>query len=257
MSKRFSKSVCALVCFCALSLNCKAQANPWDGSWKIEPSTFKYSGPTFSVATDSDGFTTTRGGEAQPKVVCDGKPHDSPGSSMTACTKTGAGYALDTSKDGKRIRKTTISVSDDGKTRTVKSEIFPPDGDPFTITTISKRLSGGPGPGGEWKEASFSSSTDSGILTIAVKGDMVDFKETDSLKPVSCKLDGTETKTGGGTMSVTLADAHTLKVTYKDDSGKVRRGNTFALSEDGKSITETDLTPAPSESTMTVVLGKM
>jgi len=32
------------------------------------------------------------------------------------------------------------------------------------------------------------------VLSIAVNGDTVDFKETDSPKPIACKLDGTETK---------------------------------------------------------------
>ena len=54
-----------------------------------------------------------------------------------------------------------------------------------------------------------------------------------------------------------LADPHTLKVTYKDDEGKVRRENTFALDEKGTTITETDVTPAPSPSTMSVVLHKI
>jgi hypothetical protein len=255
MIKRFS--ICALMCLLAAGRTSIAQSNPWNGSWKLEPSTLKYTGPTFSVATDTDGFTTTRGGEAQPKVVCDGKPQKSPDGTMLTCTKSATGYELAGSKDGKPQFKTTISVSGDGKTRTAKSEIYPPDSAPFTSTVTSVRVSGGPGPAGVWKEVKFSSSTDTGILTIAVKGDSVDFKETDNLKPITCKLDGTETKLGSGSMSVKLSDPHTLHVTYKDSEGKVRRENTFALSADSKSITETDITPAPSVSKMTVVLRKM
>jgi hypothetical protein len=210
------------------------------------------------VATDADGYTITRGGQAQPKVVCDGTAHPSTDGTALTCTKSADGYAISASKDGKPIRRATISISGDGKTRTVKSEIFPSDGEPYTTTTIFERVSGGPGPAGEWKEVKSSSSQDSGILSIAVNGDTVDFKETDIPKPVTSKLDGTETKLpGGGTMSVKLADPHTLKVTYKDGDGKVRRENTFALSGDGTMITETDVTPAPSPSTMSVVLHKM
>jgi len=62
--KRFCMSVCALTCFAALALPCMAQANPWNGSWKIDPATVKYDGPTFSVATDAHGFTVTRDGKA-------------------------------------------------------------------------------------------------------------------------------------------------------------------------------------------------
>jgi hypothetical protein len=215
-------------------------------------------GATFSVATDADGYTVTRGGQALPKVVCDGTAHQSTDGTAVTCTKSADGYAITASKDDKPIRKATISISGDGKTRTVKSEIFPADGELYTMTTISRRVSGGPGPAGEWKEVTFSSSQDSGVLSIAVNGDTVDFKETDSPKPIACKLDGTETKfPDGGSMSVKLADPHTLKVTYKGGDGKVRRENTFALSGDGTTITETDVTPAPSPSTMSVVLHKM
>jgi hypothetical protein len=58
-------------------------------------------------------------------------------------------------------------------------------------------------------------------------------------------------------MSVKLTDPHTLKVTYKDDDGKVRRENTFVLGKGSTTITETDITPAPSPSTMSVVLHKI
>ncbi len=253
--KRFCVSVCALMCLVALNRSCVAQANPWDGSWKADPSSMKYSGPTFSVATDADGFTTTRGGKANPKVVCDGKPQTTPDGTLT-CTKSGMGYAIDLSKDGKTLRKTTLSVSADGKTRTAKNEVFPTDDKPFTAITTAERVSGGPWMAGVWKETKFVQSRDTGVLTIKVTGDSVAFKETDNTKPVICKLDGAETKINDvSTISVKLADPHTLKVTYRTD-GKVRRENTFVLSADGKMIAETDVTPDPSPSTMSLMLHK-
>lgn len=257
MKKRLSVSVCALICLFAAGRICIAQANQWNGSWKLDQSSLHFEGATFSVVADADGFTMTRGGQAQPKLVCDGAAQKDPSGAMITCTKSSDGYALSVTKDGKTVQKVTISISSDGNMRTSKTETFPSNGAPFTRTMIAERVSGGPGPGGEWKEVKFSSSEDSGILSIAIHGDSVDFKETDSPKPITCKLDGTETAFGNmGTMSVRIADAHTLKVTYKSD-GKIRRENTFALSEDGKKITETDVTPDPSPSTMSVVLDKM
>ena len=54
------KSLCVGLCT-AISLlalpACMAQSNPWNGSWKLDPSSLKYEGATFSVATDDDGFT--------------------------------------------------------------------------------------------------------------------------------------------------------------------------------------------------------
>jgi hypothetical protein len=258
MMKRLCVNFCAVMCMLALGRMCMAQTNPWNGSWKLDPSTLKYDGATFSVATDANGYTVTAGGKAQPTIVCDGTEQKSANGTTLTCTKTAEGYAITGSKDGKPIRKTMISLSDDGNTRTSKTEVFPADGSPFTTTMVSKRVSGGPGMAGEWKEVEFSSSEDSGVLTIAVNGDTVDFKETDAPKPITCKLDGTDTKfPGGGSMSVKLADPNTLKVTYKDEEGTVRRENTFVLDNKAGTITETDVTPAPSQSTMSVVLHKI
>lgn len=257
MMRRLSVSLCALVCLVvATSGSCMAQANPWNGSWKADAATYKYTGPTYSIATDDAGYTVTRGGKAGPKMVCDGKPQKTSDKEMTTCVKAGSGYTVTVVRDGKQVRKGTSSISADGKTRTIHSAMTPADGTPYTATTVATRVSGGPGTAGEWKEVSNKSSQDKGILSIAVKGDSIDFKETDNDKPMTCKLDGSPTKFATGTMAAKLADAHTLKVTYSGDDGKVRRENTFALSADGKSITETDVTPDPSPSNMKVVFHK-
>jgi hypothetical protein len=254
---------CALVSFVALTVPCiaqdAAQNNPWNGSWKLDPSSLKYDGPTYTVATDADGYTITRGGKASPKVVCNGQPNAPVDGVVTTCTKTDTGYALVNTRDGKPASKVNIERSADGNTVTRAAEITPPDGSsPFTITTVSKRLSGGTATGDPttWKEASFSESQDTGVLTVQLHGDSVDFKETDNDKPITCKLDGTPTNVGGQrTMSCRLDNPNTLKVTYSNN-GKVARENTFILTQDGQSIQETDVTPAPMPSTMTVVLHK-
>ena len=258
MLKRLSVSVCAAMFLLAMGRTSAAQSNPFNGSWKEEPSTFQYTGATYSLAVDAQGYTITRGGKAQPRTICDGKPHSRPEGEMLTCTKLPNGYALSESKGGKLTAKAHISLSADGKEATRKFEIYPPSGAPFTMTNISRRVSGGPGLAGEWREVKFASSQDNGILSIEIHDGSVAFKETDSPKPMTCKLDGTETKDGmGGSMSVRMDGSRTLKVTYKDDAGKVRRQNTFVLSADGKKITETDITPAPDTSKMTVAFHKM
>lgn len=241
-----------------MTLPCIAQANPWNGSWKIDPSTVKYDGPTFTLTTDAEGYVITRQGKPGPKTICDAKPHKDSDGSMVTCTKAGSGYIVNVSENGKRTAHMTASLSADGKTLTRRNEVFPPDGTaPFTITSESKRLSGGPGVSGEWKAIDFKESQDHGILSISVKGDTVGFKETDNDKPVMCKLDGTPVKFGGGTMAVKADGSHTLKVTYRSSKGDLSRENTFVLSADGKTLTETDVTPNPSPSTMSMKFHKM
>jgi len=254
--KRYRTCVCTVASMVTLALPCIAQESPWNGSWKIDRSTLKYDGATVSIATDADGFTVTRGGEASPKVVCDGKPNAPVNGTTTTCNKSGNGYELENTRDGKLISKVKIEISPDGRQTTRTVDVTPPDGGPYTITSTSKRLSGGPGLAGTWKETSFKESQDDGVLTVQIHGDSVDFKETDNDKPVTCKLDGTPTTLSGTqTMSVKQDGPRTLKVTYSNN-GKVARENTFVLSSDGKTVKETDITPAPSPSKMSVTFHK-
>ena len=74
----------------------------------MDRSTLKYDGPTVSVATDADGIRLHAGGKASPKVVCDGKPNPPDNGTVTTCTKTGTGYALTNSRDGKQVSKVKI-----------------------------------------------------------------------------------------------------------------------------------------------------
>jgi hypothetical protein len=256
MTKQCCFTVFTVASLVVIALPCVAQQNPWNGSWKLDPSTLKYDGPTVSIAEDADGITVTRDGKAGPKVVCDGKPNAPDNGVATTCHKFGPGYELENTRDGKPVSKVKIDISSDGKKITRTIDVTPPGGSPFTITTTSKRISGGPGISGTWKETGFTESQDTGVLTIEVKGDSVDLKETDNDKPITCKLDGTPTTvTPTRTMSMKQDGPRTLKVTYTND-GKVARENTFVLSADGKTVKETDITPAPSPSTMSVTFHK-
>jgi uncharacterized Zn-binding protein involved in type VI secretion len=256
--KRACINVCAVMCLVAFSYSCVAQGNPWNGSWKLDPSSVKYDGVLYSIKTDADGYTFSSGGTASPKTVCDGKPHAVDGGLMLTCNKVGTGYTSVATKEGKVIRKSEITVSADGKTLTRKRVTFPADGSSYTMTITSKKMPGGSGSTVMWKEVKVDETAETGVLSIKVDGGNVAFKETDQDKPTVCKLDGTPTKLSmGGTMAVVKADAHTLKVTYKGDDGKVRRENTFVVSPDGKTVKETDVTPSPMASTTSMVLKKV
>ncbi|MBS1822580.1 MAG: hypothetical protein JST61_11505 [Acidobacteria bacterium] len=240
----------ALALFAAYT-TCSAQSNPWNGSWKMDASSIKYDGYTSTFTVDPDGYTMDK----NPKIVCDGKPHQMK-NGMTTCNKTPTGYHVVVTDKGKKTRDNTLSVSADGKDVTVKSERVPAEGEPYTITAGWKRVSGGPGLAGTWKQTYFKETRDNGIMKVHVSGDTISFQETDTPKPMVCKLDGTPTKIDGGEVSIKLADPHTLKVTYSSD-GEVRRENTFVLSADGKTVHETDVTPPPATSTMNATLHKM
>jgi len=237
-----------------VGLPAMAQGSGLNGRWKADMASMKYDGATVTVTGDDKAFTVSGTGPDM-KVVCDGKPFDGRDGEKETCTKAGMVYTMVSRKGGKVVSRGTATVAGDTETR--RFTIYPSDGSaPFSVTSTMKRVSGGPGMVGVWKEVGFKSASETGILSIAVKGDMIAFKETDDPKPVNAKLGGPDQKFLDGMMSIRLADDHTLKVTYKGDDGKVRRENTFALSGDGKTITETDITPAPGASKMVLTLHK-
>ena len=238
-----------------VGLNAAAQTNPWNGSWKADPASMKFSGGTMTIATDASGYTVTSSdGKQLTKVRCDGTPErDESSGTMRSCTKTANGYEVTQTADGKVVRKSTVTA--EGKTMTIVRNVTPPSGDPYTMTIKHERVGSGKGVAGTWKEVGFTESQDTGILSIQVDADNIAFKETDMPAPLNLKLDGTDVQQPGGTASARLADDHTLKITYKDAKGTVRRENTFVLSSDGNTITETDVTPTP-PSTMQLTLHK-
>ena len=67
--KRTNMGVFAFACSILFVLPCMAQSSPFNGSWKIDPGTMKYDGPTFTVTTSADGYVVTRQGKAMPKTV--------------------------------------------------------------------------------------------------------------------------------------------------------------------------------------------
>jgi hypothetical protein len=181
-----------------------------------------------------------------------------PTGTVTTCTKVAKGYSLTTTRDGKPTSVVTMLVSPTGKKLTRSAHYMPAGEEPYTMSFTYDRVGSGMGVAGDWREAGFSESQDKGILNITVTGDSVAFQETDSPKPMVCKLDGTPTVTQGtSSMSVTLVDPHTMKVRYMNKDKAVVRENTFALSLDGKMISETDFTAEPTPSAQTQLLHKM
>ena len=258
MIQRAGLFVLASAMFAGSALPCVAQDNPWNGSWKVDPAASHFEGVVYTFTTDANGFRITGGGQEVSKAECLGKPVTNPSGTVTTCTKVSKGYSLTTTRDGKPTSVVALLVSPTGKKLTRSAHYTPAGDEPYTMSFTYDRVGSGTGVAGDWREAGFSESQDKGILKIEVTGDSVAFQETDSPKAIVCKLDGTPTAgQGTGMMSVTLVDPHTLKVRYMNKDKAVVRENTFALSLDGKMISETDFTAEPTPSAQTQLLHKM
>jgi len=258
MKQHLGMSICALAALAALPCVAQSGPNPWNGSWKAEPSSLRFESTPFSLAIDPTGYTLTAAGAPPAKTVCDGQPHAVASGVSVTCTKHGKAYSLSTIRNGKVTSKSDITLA--GKVMTRKIQYFPADGSPtYSMTFTSKRVGEGKGMSGSWTMTGVIESQDTGVMSIAVSGDgNIAFKETDQDKPTICALDGTPTKfPDGSSMAVKLEGPHTLKVIYRSTDGVVRRENTFVLSLDGKTISETDFTPGPASSTTAMLLHKM
>ena len=143
---RYGMGFWASGCLVALTLTCacaaqeNSQANQWNGSWKADPSSMKFDGPTVTIATTANGYTMTRGDGKPITVVCDGKPNAPVDGVVTTCTKTPTGYSLENSRDGKTTNRTKVEISPDGGTMTRTIDVMPAQGSPFTVTAISDEL---------------------------------------------------------------------------------------------------------------------
>jgi hypothetical protein len=246
--KHIGINVFALACVVGLSVPCVAQDNPWNGSWKLDKSTVKFDGPIISVATKENSFIVSRYGRLAPNHICDGQPRKQDDGRGTTCITTSTGYVIITAatEDGKQPElKETVSFSKDGNSMTIVNDTTQ-QGRPIKTQYISKRISGGPGFGGEWKQVTPTESpSDPGILGIDVQGDSVVFTHSDSMKPMTYKLDGTPTTIGGQrTVEAKLDGSHTLTVTNRNN-GNVAQEITFVLSADGHTIQEKEVTPEP------------
>ena len=243
----------ALLCLAAVNLCCSAQTNLFHGSWKLDPASKKFDGTNFTMASDATSFTTTTAPNHPSKTVCDGQPRPDPSGTPATCRKSGSGYTIDTDKPESHD---TISLSPDGNTLTHHIEYVASDGKRGTIIQTSKRVSGGPGIDGEWHPIGFDILPDPGIVTIAIDGDTVQFKESNQDKPTTYKLDQTEVSSPDGSAgSAKLVDPHTFKMTYSRN-GIMTQENTFVVSDDGKTLTETDISPEPNRSTFSAVYHK-
>jgi len=233
---------------------CLAQSNPWNGSWKLDEKTVQYEGYEFKMAVEGQTVTSTIGGEAQPGIVCDGAPHPLTKTVARTCSLTPDGMEATVMRDG--VKSSTMVMTVNANEVSRKITYYPKDEPSYSITSIATRIGPGTGLTGTWKSTSVNESLEE-PMTIAVHGDSIDFKETDQQKPTTLKLDGTPFSLGGtSAVSAKLEGSNTLKITYLS-GGKPTRENTFILSADGKSIMETDVTPAPAPSTTKMTLNKM
>src|SRR5207245_541140 len=158
---------------------------------------------------------------------------------------------------GKVLTTDTLTLSPDGKTLTVNSKGLKPNGEMLDDTTVSGRVSGGPGLAGKWKTKNLKSAAPS-VLELAASGtDGLALKIVDL--DLSCvgTIDGKDypcsgpTLAPGWTAAFSNATAQGVDVNLKMH-GKPLFKLSYSVSPDGKMLIESGTATAAHEKTRVV-----
>ena len=136
------------------------------------------------------------------------------------------------------------SISEDGKTQTIKGTDTKPDGTTSDFDVTWKKVSGGSGWGGTWEEADVKFTSPDEWDISSYQGDGLTFNTPAYQDTLSMKFDGKDYEekgpdvAPGSTSSGKRVNANTLDVTDKV-KGEVMDHTKYEVSQDGKTLTLT------------------
>lgn len=223
----------------------KANDLPYAGKWKLNVARSDFGETTITIARTASGqmqFTTA--GQSYTFQV-DGKDYPSLFGRTTAWKQIDANtWESTTKQSGKVVSTETTTVSADGKTLSMTLKGLKPGGGTFDQTIVHERVSGGSGLAGKWKTKNYSTSPPT-VLELAASGtDGLTIKVPDLQITCEAKFDGKDypvtgpTVPPGLTMALEKTAPRSFDITEKQD-GKTLFALSFALSGDGKTLTET------------------
>ena len=242
MLKRICSSL-ALVCLLTGTL-CAAD-DAFCGKWKLNMEKSQFTGDQIKIKDLGGNKYEWTVGNRSDKITYDGT--DQPvhfGRTISMAPEGTNNWKMVIKKDGRVLSSMTHTISDDGKTQTIKGTESKPDGTTSEFTAVWKRLGSGSGWGGTWEEADVKFTSPDEWDIEAYDGNGLTFNTPAYQDTLSMKFDGKDYEEKGpevapGSMSSgKRVDAHTLDVTNKV-KGEVMDHTKFEISQDGKTLTLT------------------
>ncbi|HTS38724.1 MAG TPA: hypothetical protein VMH04_23830 [Candidatus Solibacter sp.] len=240
--KRFYASL-ALACLLIGTL--WAADDPFIGKWKLNMEKSKVTGEQTKIEDLGGNKYKWSSGNVSNTYTNDGTDQPSEFGNTVAITPLDANnWKMVIKKDGRVLSSMTHSLSNDGKTQTIKGTGNKPDGTTDDFTVVMKKVSGGSGWGGTWEDTDVKFSSPDEWEIQPFEGDGLTFHTPAYKDTLSMKFDGKDYEEKGpnvaqGSMSSgKRVNAHTLEVTDKV-KGKVMDHTKFELSPDGKTLTLT------------------
>jgi hypothetical protein len=218
----------------------------FDGTWRTNMDQSKLSPKpiAFSLAA---GMYECSSCNPQIKIKADGADQPTPGQSYdTESVKAVDAHSMQvvTKKNGKITAESTRTLSDDGKTLTVKTTSHPENSDKTvsseaTFTRVEKAPAGANGTSGSWRLSKVQEDENGLTTTYKSSGDELTMS-TPTGESYTAKLDGKDYPAKGAysynSVSLKRINDRTIEETDKRD-GKVVEVSKINVAPDGKNMT--------------------
>jgi hypothetical protein len=240
--KRFYFSL-ALACLFAGTL--WAADDPFCGKWKMNMGKSKLTGEQWKIEDLGGNKYKWTDGNVSDTFVADGS--DQPvhfGRTLSLAPEGPNSWKMVIKQDGRVISSMTHSVSEDGKTQSIKGTDIKPDGTTSDFNVTLKRVGSGSGLAGTWESTDVKFTSPDEWDISAYDGDGLSFNTPSYQDTLSMKFDGKDYEEKGPTVapgSVSAGkrvNARTLEITDKV-KGEVMDHATYEVSPDGKTLTLT------------------
>ena len=223
--------------------------SPFDGTWHTNMDQAKFSPKPIVFSTKDGKYDCTSCGP-QVHVKADGQDQTVTGQTYDTVSVHEVdpkSIEIKTKKNGKPVYEQTRTVSDDGKTLTVKTTSHRPDSDQTTtaettLTRVGKTPAGANATSGSWRVNKINQSENALTTTYKGNGNELTMSHPTG-ESYTAKLDGKDYPVKGayGWTSVSLKQVndHTIEETDKRD-GTVTDVAKITVSPDGKTMTVVD-----------------
>jgi hypothetical protein len=245
-------SVVAVASFAAATA--VAQSPSFAGSWKLNLAKSQLGGMAYSIGKTPSGMLHYSGGGFEADFDLTGKEHVMPsGVGIIGKELSPTSWELTFRMNGKTVQTSHLTVN--GNSMSTVADVVGADGKITQQKTTDTRVSGGPGFSGKWKMGEVAGAASTLRITLdGATGITMMFPESQTT--VTGSFDGKDypVMQAGQAMKFTNAFAKvgkTIKVTGKLN-GKVFSEDVYALSADGKTLTDRSTAVATGEKTKAV-----
>lgn len=222
-----------------------ASDDPFCGKWKLNIEKSKFVGEQIKIQDLGGNKYKWVNGNVTDTITYDGTEQPvSFGRTLSMAPEGTNNWKMVIKKDGRVISSMTHTISDDGKTQTIKGTETKPDGTTSDFNVVWKKVSGGSGWGGTWESTDVKFTSPDEWDIEAYEGDGLSFNTVAYQDVLSMKFDGKDYEekgpnvAPGSTSSGKRVNARTLEITDKLKD-KVLDHATYEVSPDGKTLTLT------------------